>query len=168
MAAKWRVFAHLPKDGLAIVPDYVLEAAAKDGLQKPKNVVRRHERDGRLDSVPGERALAIVDGVLRTTAGRRDHTASTPVVTTVDLKVLGLDMVHDQLNAAFALVGAAHGLDKSVTELAPLLKGFQGLAHRSEVVGRRGPHVLINDSKSTNVESTLVALASQTLATPCC
>jgi UDP-N-acetylmuramoylalanine--D-glutamate ligase len=160
LAAKWRVFSHLPKDGIAVVPDYVLEAAAKDGLQKPKNLVRV-ARDGRLDAGPGERDLAVVDGILRISAGGRETG-----VTTVDLKALGLDLVHNQLNAAFALVGASHVLSRGIAELAPLLEGFQGLAHRCEVVGRRGPHALINDSKSTNVESTLVALASQDARAP--
>jgi UDP-N-acetylmuramoylalanine--D-glutamate ligase len=99
---------------------------------------------------------------LRTTAGGE----AAGVVTTVDLKALGFDLVHNQLNAAFALVAVAHVLKRPITTLAPLLRGFVGLAHRCELVGHIGLNAVTNDSKSTNVESTLVALASQSPAKP--
>lgn len=77
----------------------------------------------------------------------------------------GLNEVHNQLNASFAALTVQHLLAKPALELLPLLADFRGLPHRCELVGHLGPNgsgaSVVNDSKSTNVESTLVALQSQ-------
>jgi UDP-N-acetylmuramoylalanine--D-glutamate ligase len=81
-------------------------------------------------------------------------------LTKVPLTVHGVAEPQNQLNAGFALAAAAHLTGRSIPELAPRIAGFRGLPHRCELVGWRGAEPVINDSKSTNVESTLVALAS--------
>jgi len=67
----------------------------------------------------------------------------------------------NQLNAGFALCAVAHLLKRSPADLAPHLADFRGLPHRCEQIGTINQQSVINDSKSTNVESTLAALASQ-------
>ncbi|MBM4251010.1 MAG: UDP-N-acetylmuramoyl-L-alanine--D-glutamate ligase [Deltaproteobacteria bacterium] len=69
---------------------------------------------------------------------------------------------HNRLNAGFALTAVAHTLGRDVRSLAEGLKDFIGLRHRCELIGTVRGNQCINDSKSTNVESTLVALSSQT------
>jgi len=73
----------------------------------------------------------------------------------------GVKERHNQLNAAFALACAAHVLQCEESDLTPLIAGFRGLPHRCEPIGTWRGHAVINDSKSTNVESTLIALADQ-------
>jgi UDP-N-acetylmuramoylalanine--D-glutamate ligase len=68
---------------------------------------------------------------------------------------------HDALNATLALAALAHLLHVPQSALAPLLADFKGLKHRCELIGTYKGRPLIDDSKSTNVESTLVALAAQ-------
>jgi len=67
----------------------------------------------------------------------------------------------NQLNAGFALCAVAHLLKRSPADLSPFLADFRGLPHRCEQIGTIDMQSVINDSKSTNVESTLVALDSQ-------
>lgn len=59
--------------------------------------------------------------------------------------------------AACAMAAAA-GL--SLPELASALRSFPGVAHRQEIVGEVDGVLYINDSKGTNPDSTLQALAA--------
>jgi UDP-N-acetylmuramoylalanine--D-glutamate ligase len=70
---------------------------------------------------------------------------------------LGLQGRHNQFNAlaAAALAGAA-GAD--VRRFEPVLTGFGGLDHRTQLVGRHRGVRFINDSKATNVGATVAAL----------
>jgi UDP-N-acetylmuramoylalanine--D-glutamate ligase len=71
-----------------------------------------------------------------------------------DVPLLGQHNVANALAAALA--GASAGVPG--TTIARALREFQGLPHRLELVAEvRGVH-WINDSKATNVASTLVAL----------
>jgi len=70
--------------------------------------------------------------------------------------------LHNRLNAGFALTAVAHTLSMEVKGIVEGLIDFVGLKHRCELIGTVKGHPCINDSKSTNVESTLVALESQT------
>jgi UDP-N-acetylmuramoylalanine--D-glutamate ligase len=77
---------------------------------------------------------------------------------------LGIIGAHNQANALAASVAAmvAGGEPDCI---ARGLRSFRGLEHRLEVVGEFDGVVWINDSKATNVESTLVALRSMTRPT---
>ena len=66
---------------------------------------------------------------------------------------------HNLHNAmAAALLGAARGVKPAAIQRA--FKAFKGVEHRLEDCGRRKGRDCINDSKATNVDSTLVALAT--------
>jgi UDP-N-acetylmuramoylalanine--D-glutamate ligase len=66
---------------------------------------------------------------------------------------------HNTLNAmAAAAVTLARGLDPDA--VAAGLRSFPGVAHRLEEIAERGGVLYVNDSKATNVDSTLVALQS--------
>ncbi len=53
--------------------------------------------------------------------------------------------------------GLARGVEPA-TPFAPALRAFAGVAHRLEEVATRDGVLFVNDSKATNVASTLVAL----------
>ena len=63
---------------------------------------------------------------------------------------------------AAAAVCLARGLDPDAVRAG--LRSFAGVAHRLEEVARREGVLYVNDSKATNVASTLVAL--QAFAAP--
>jgi UDP-N-acetylmuramoylalanine--D-glutamate ligase len=72
---------------------------------------------------------------------------------------ISLPGAHNRANAmAAAAVCLARGLDPAA--VADGLRTFAGVAHRLERIATPGGVVFVNDSKATNVASTLVALAS--------
>lgn len=77
----------------------------------------------------------------------------------VNLQKFNLFGWHNKVNLAFALslVSEIVNLSGDVTNLISNLKG---LSHRCEYVGEIKGNIYINDSKGTNVDSTLVALKS--------
>jgi UDP-N-acetylmuramoylalanine--D-glutamate ligase len=68
---------------------------------------------------------------------------------------LGLRGAHNVANAGFA---AAVCLERGIAEEA--VRTFRGVEHRLEEVATRDDVLYVNDSKATNVASTLVALAA--------
>ena len=68
---------------------------------------------------------------------------------------------HNRLNAGFAIASVSHSLGLTPESIASKLNDFVGLRHRCELIGNINGHPCINDSKSTNVESTIVALEGQ-------
>jgi UDP-N-acetylmuramoylalanine--D-glutamate ligase len=90
-----------------------------------------------------------------------------PVASRSDLPLIG---DHNVANALFSLLAvmvadAAHEAPDARTRLAEALKTFQGLPHRLELAGDYEGVRWINDSKATNVGSTLVALRGMTRPT---
>jgi UDP-N-acetylmuramoylalanine--D-glutamate ligase len=83
-----------------------------------------------------------------------------PLLPRAELALLGDHNVANALAAALAVIGAdeLHASAKNRALMADALRGFRALEHRIEPVGRYGDVEWINDSKSTNVASTLVAL----------
>lgn len=75
---------------------------------------------------------------------------------TAELSIPGPHNVRNAMAAA--AVALARGLDRDA--VVEGLRTFAGVPHRLEPVGERGGVLYVNDSKSTNVASTLVALAS--------
>jgi len=72
---------------------------------------------------------------------------------------IGLRGAHNRANAAAAAaIALARGVDPEAVRAG--LRSFGGVEHRLEEVARRSGVVYVNDSKATNVASTLVALAS--------
>jgi len=84
-----------------------------------------------------------------------------------ELQLLGDHNVANALAATLAvmLADVAHREPAACLALGHGLRTFRGLEHRIEVVGDRAGVRWINDSKSTNVASTLVALRGMTRPT---
>ena len=83
-----------------------------------------------------------------------------PLLPRTALKLIGDHNVANALCAALAVMLTApeHRTADSCAMIADGLRSFRALEHRIEVVGEIGGVLWINDSKSTNVTSTLVAL----------
>jgi len=91
----------------------------------------------------------------------------TPLVRRSALQLIGDHNVANALCASLAVMLAdpAHRSPDSVERLAHGLRTFRALEHRTEVVAEIDGVLWINDSKSTNVASTLVALRGMTRPT---
>jgi UDP-N-acetylmuramoylalanine--D-glutamate ligase len=67
--------------------------------------------------------------------------------------------LHNWQNAAVAW-GAARALGVEGETILAAMASFPGLAHRMEVIGRRGSVLFVNDSKATNADAAARALAT--------
>ncbi len=67
--------------------------------------------------------------------------------------------LHNWQNAAVAW-GAARALGLESEAILTAMADFPGLAHRMEVIGRRGSVLFVNDSKATNADAAARALAT--------
>ena len=83
-----------------------------------------------------------------------------PLIARGELTLLGDHNVANVLAASLAVMAAdeIHASDKSRAAIAEALRSFRALEHRIEPAGRYHDVDWINDSKSTKVASTLVAL----------
>ena len=82
--------------------------------------------------------------------------ADDPLIATAEIRLRG---PHNRLNAmAAAAVTLARGVPADAVRAA--LRSFSGVAHRLEEIAERDGVLYVNDSKATNVASTLVALQS--------
>lgn len=75
----------------------------------------------------------------------------------VSARDLGLKGIHNHFNMVVA-AASAYQQGMSVDEMLPILKSFPGLPHRLSEVGIFDGITFIDDSKATNVGSTLAAL----------
>ncbi|HEY9228990.1 MAG TPA: UDP-N-acetylmuramoyl-L-alanine--D-glutamate ligase [Gemmatimonadaceae bacterium] len=90
-----------------------------------------------------------------------------PLLKREQLSLLGDHNVANALAASLAVMVAdrSHTTDRALQLLSTGLASFSALEHRIETVGQFGGVTWINDSKSTNVASTLVALRGMTRPT---
>jgi UDP-N-acetylmuramoylalanine--D-glutamate ligase len=90
-----------------------------------------------------------------------------PLLARADLQLIGDHNVANALAAALAVLLASedHRLPPALGDVARGLRTFKGLEHRIEAVGEAHGVLWINDSKSTNVASTTVALRGMTRPT---
>ena len=148
-AVKERLIAAVEAEGTAIigVDDNASAAIADRAEQRGQIVVRLSMKRPLADGI-------YLDG----TRLMRAHGGAGTVL--VDLA--GIDTlrgVHNAQNAAAAFAAAASlGIDDK--KIVAALMSFPGLAHRMQIVGRRGKVIFVNDSKATNADAARQALAS--------
>jgi UDP-N-acetylmuramoylalanine--D-glutamate ligase len=132
--AKLRIFAHQGAGDVAVIPAGPVEVPLRPGVR----LVRFG--DGR------EAECALRDGSL--------WWHDEPLLEIGELSLRGN---HNAQNAmAAAAVCLARGFDPDAVREG--LRSFAGVPHRLQEVARRGGVLYVNDSKATNVASTLVAL----------
>lgn len=91
----------------------------------------------------------------------------TPFMARRDVPLLGDHNVANVLAAALAVLraDAAHATPSARAAMAEAVRGFVALPHRLQPVATRDGVLYIDDSKATNVDSTLVALQGMTQPT---
>jgi UDP-N-acetylmuramoylalanine--D-glutamate ligase len=134
--AKLRVFAHQGNDDVAVAPLNL-------GVEDLGGCARR---------------VCFGDGPQAELSDRAGHLwwADEPLI---DVEELALRGLHNRRNAmAAAAICLARGIDPDAVRAG--LRTFAGVEHRLEDVATIDGVLYVNDSKATNVDSTLVALAS--------
>lgn len=147
---------------LNVEPDHLDRHGTFEAYRDAKLRLFAHQRAGDTAVVPvgfqeieGE-ATRVTFGVGGQLDDRAGHLwwNDTPLIAHADLRIRG---AHNRANAAAA---AALALSRGVPADAvrEALQTFPGVEHRLEEVGTVDGVLFINDSKATNVASTLVAL----------
>ncbi len=122
-------------------------------------VVNREDRQTYPDAEEGELVSFGLDdglfGVSRCEGGDYLVADGHPIMPVNELQLVGQHNIANVLTVLALL--SCSGIDyvKSV----PLLKSYQGLTHRCQVVAEKNGIKWVNDSKATNVASTLAALS---------
>jgi UDP-N-acetylmuramoylalanine--D-glutamate ligase len=155
---------------LNLAPDHLDRHGSYEEYVAAK--LRIFSRQGNDDVAVAPRDLAVDDGSLGGCA-RRVTFGSGPGAELSDragylwwaeepligVEEIALPGAHNRDNAmAAAAVSLARGVAPDAVRAG--LRTFSGVAHRLETIGRRDGVDFVNDSKATNVASTLVALAS--------
>jgi UDP-N-acetylmuramoylalanine--D-glutamate ligase len=137
LAAKLQIFARQDAQDIAIAPASMLQGDARPPLGRGRSVG--------FGSGPGAE-MSEQDGSL--------CWHGQPLMEVRELRLRGR---HNTENAmAAAAVCLARGLGGEAVRAG--LRSFAGVPHRLEEVTNRGGVLFVNDSKATNVASTLVAL----------
>ena len=132
-----------------------------------EQVMALHQRLGRTTTLPG----TIHTFRLRTPADAWYDPASrmlmlfgAPLLRRDDLSLVGDHNVANALTAALAVcsASAAFATDAARATIAAALRSFHALPHRLEPVPTSDGRLWLNDSKATNVSSTLVAVQGMT------
>jgi UDP-N-acetylmuramoylalanine--D-glutamate ligase len=138
--AKLKLFARQTPDDLAVAPaDLGIELPGAAGR------VTFGERPGGHDG-PGSASLTLRDDAL--------CWQGSPLLPAAELSLRGRHNLDNGMAAA--AVCLARGIDREAVREG--LRTFAGVAHRLEELARRDGVLYVNDSKATNVASTLVAL----------
>jgi UDP-N-acetylmuramoylalanine--D-glutamate ligase len=146
--AKMRIFGNMDADDTAVVgiDEPEMEGVAAELTAGGKTKLR-------TASVGRHRAAALY--VDPATASLLEDGA--PVASFAALPTLR--GAHNFQNAAMAW-GAAEALGLDGAAILAGMATFPGLAHRMEVIGRRGQILYVNDSKATNADAAAKALAT--------
>jgi UDP-N-acetylmuramoylalanine--D-glutamate ligase len=134
VAAKLRMFAHQGNDDIAVIPDDL-------GIEDIGGCARR---------------VTFGSGGGAELADRAGHLwwDEEPLIAAEQLPLPG---EHNRRNAmAAAALTLARGIDRDAVRAG--LQTFKGVAHRLELIAERAGVSYVNDSKATNVASTIVAL----------
>ncbi len=149
--AKLRVFANQGPEDVAVVPfDF---APSIPGRARRVSFGRSVDRDMRAGACEGGGTDTGMEAELCLREGWLTWNGS-PLVGANELSLRGRHNLQNAMAAAAACL--ARGLDPAAVREG--LRTFAGVAHRLERVAGAGGVEYVNDSKATNVASTLVAL----------
>jgi UDP-N-acetylmuramoylalanine--D-glutamate ligase len=135
---------------LNIAPDHLDRHRSLDDYVAAKLRVFANQK-------PEDVAIAPDDAPALPGGARRVVLGAGPEPALVDASLIGLPGEHNRQNA---IAAAATCLERGIKPeaVAAGLQSFGGVAHRLELVAVRDGVSYVNDSKATNVDSTLVAL----------
>ncbi|MCX6117922.1 MAG: UDP-N-acetylmuramoyl-L-alanyl-D-glutamate--2,6-diaminopimelate ligase [Proteobacteria bacterium] len=155
---KWKVTLNIDQEGLLLLRGDVFEYAISNGFEIPNIrttiIFDKMPTSGVLDSLklggysywwPNEGSLI---------SNKNDF---------IDFPFLKCIGSHNRINAAFVFLALKHLQIGTPRDLTQAISNFPGLPFRCQIVMQMANGALvINDSKSTNAESTLVAITSLT------
>jgi UDP-N-acetylmuramoylalanine--D-glutamate ligase len=160
--AKLRIFANQGAGDLAVLASSLQDVPTQAGVRRVSfgtaGMAAASPRSGARSGADAPTG-AEPDRVLREGLALRDGLLLWKGEPLIEREELSLRGEHNVQNAmAAAAVCLARGLDREAVRAA--LRSFAGVPHRLQEVARSEGVRYVNDSKATNVASTLVALAA--------
>ena len=161
-AAKWKITSMLRPGGFFIITKPIELLASQFGLSAPSTcnviVVDYPEIFGELPFFP----LSNGQASRQIFTIQEDYTISNNESAKVaDLCLAHQAVSHNKLNALLAACSVTSIIIKPLNLLLDKLQDYQHLPFRCQLVHSIKGHPIINDSKSTNVESAVFALQGQ-------
>jgi UDP-N-acetylmuramoylalanine--D-glutamate ligase len=157
MRAKHRIFSNQQKDDRAVLNGQdqgVADMVARLGVPSGKVYFSSHGRE----TLTGEAAGIYVEGGRICTTMMADDRGETEAIKLDEIPLPGM---HNVENVMTALAATFCAMETGVNDLPPLgeaIKRFKGVEHRIEYVAEIDGIKFYNDSKATNVDSTVKAL----------
>jgi UDP-N-acetylmuramoylalanine--D-glutamate ligase len=151
---------------LNITPDHLDRHGTLDAYRAAKLRIFAHQEEGDVAVLPARQAATTLPpGVRRVTFGADEQALCVlrdgrlwwegePLLAAEEVHLRGAHNLHNALAAA--AVCLARGVDPEAVRAS--LRTFSGVPHRLQEVAEHGGVLYVNDSKATNVGSTLVAL----------
>jgi UDP-N-acetylmuramoylalanine--D-glutamate ligase len=150
---------------LNITPDHLDRHGTLEAYREAKLRIFARQEAGDVAVLPAGREIALVPGVRSVRFGEgapaecelREGSLGwegAPLAAVDELRLRGAHNVQNAMAAASVCL--ARGLDPDAVRVG--LRGFAGVPHRLAEVAHRDGVLYVNDSKATNVASTLVAL----------
>ena len=151
--AKWRLLHALPAGSVAIMPEEVWNIANQHNLRVPDRTSLILLREANAETFSHHEAPIFIFDANGLQPLKEEHS---PVGNFAKF------LQHDRCNAALSVIAVAQLLAISIAKVVLKLQNFKGLDHRCQYLGSVHNFPIFNDSKSTNVASTLTALKAMT------
>jgi UDP-N-acetylmuramoyl-L-alanyl-D-glutamate--2,6-diaminopimelate ligase len=147
-AAKWRVTEWLTEESLFIATSDVLRAALEFNASWPtcRSVV--------IGCSPAPSELPQSASYIRVDGGECVVEGQS-----IDFRSLNIFGHHNHVNALTAALMVSNLTNRPPSSLLPLVARYKPLPYRCEIIFDDGLRKIVNDSKSTNLESTVAALS---------
>ncbi len=150
---------------LNLTPDHLDRHGTVEAYREAKLRIFARQREGDVAVTPAAMDIPLSPGVRRVSFGEGEEAVcelrggrlwweEAPLLTVDELRLRGEHNVQNAMAAA--AVCLARGVDPEAVRRG--LRSFAGVSHRLEEVARRDGVLYVNDSKATNVASTLTAL----------
>lgn len=152
--AKWRLVCQTARDGHCILTDEIWQLAQEFQMPAPACQVIVVRTSPKALTLPDAIPLLEINNSSLCYEGNK-----------IDLATAGFTYEHEMRNAAMCMLAAKLLTKNHWSSLVSSLSSLSRLPYRFQYIGNWKGQPVINDSKSTNVESTLVALRS--LNQPC-
>jgi UDP-N-acetylmuramoylalanine--D-glutamate ligase len=147
LSAKLRIFANQGNDNVAVYNGATAELRGRD-LGGCARRVRFCPAEAPAGAADPDCELSLRGGVI--------FAGDDPLLRADELKLLGAHSIENAMAAAAAALASGIGHDVVVEAL----RSFKGVPHRLERVRELGGVLYVNDSKATNVASTLAGVSA--------
>ncbi|MBF0440458.1 MAG: UDP-N-acetylmuramoyl-L-alanine--D-glutamate ligase [Oligoflexales bacterium] len=151
---KWKLIETVKPNGLIILTKEVFESSIDYGLSLPDNIpvilIETTNLSSRFQTEPHQFFRISANNNLIDKEGN----------ILLSFEKSGISEYHNKINAAFSIFSASHVTGKKPGDFIPMFQSFKPLPYRYQTIAHLREYPVINDSKSTNVESTMTALSS--------